>query len=66
MDEALGATQSFRGRNLPRGVAASNVGTFSEPRTYVSTARKRPRNASIQDLQQEDDSDNEDDDPNPP
>jgi hypothetical protein len=39
VDEALGATQALRGRNLPR-IAAAGAGSSSHPqRTYVRTRK---------------------------
>ena len=50
VDEALGATQALRGRNLPR-IAVAGAGSSSQPqRTYVRT-RKRSRNAATQGIE---------------
>jgi hypothetical protein len=58
MDEAVGASQGLRGRNLPRSVAAA---TSSQPhRTYVRI-RKHPRNAAAEDIGEEYESDHQDD-----
>jgi hypothetical protein len=58
MDEAVGATQGLRDRNLPRSAAAA---TSSQPhRTYVRT-RKLARNEATEDIGEEDESDHQDD-----
>jgi hypothetical protein len=59
VDEALGATQALRGRNLPR-IAVAGAGSSSQPQqTYVRT-RKRSRNTAAQDIGEEDSDDQED------
>jgi hypothetical protein len=58
IDEAVGATQGLRDRNLPRSAAAT---TSSQPhRTYVRT-RKLARNEATEDIGEEDESDHQDD-----
>jgi hypothetical protein len=57
VDDVLGATQSTRGRNLPRAAATSGERTYSE--TYVRS-RKHQKVAAAKDLHQGDGSDNED------
>jgi hypothetical protein len=60
VDEALGATQALRGRNLPR-IAAAGAGSSSQPqRTYVRI-RKCSINTTAQDIGEEDNDDQEDD-----
>ena len=56
VDEALGASQGLRGRNLPRTAAAAGSSSQTQTQTYVRT-RKRPRNAAAtaQDIREEDD-----------
>jgi hypothetical protein len=57
VNEAVGATQGLRGRNLPRSAAAApgnavvpSAATSSQHhRTYIMTRRMRPRNAAAQD-----------------
>jgi hypothetical protein len=68
VNEAVGAMQGLRGRNLPRSAAAApgndvvpSAATSSQHhRTYIRTRRKHPRNAATQD-DCEDDSDQQDD-----
>lgn len=63
VDEALGATEGLRGRNVPRAAGGLVRGTSSHsqphPRTYVRT-RKRPRNTK--DVGEEDGSCHDDED----
>uniref|UniRef100_J3ME58 Retrotransposon gag domain-containing protein n=1 Tax=Oryza brachyantha TaxID=4533 RepID=J3ME58_ORYBR len=62
VDEAIGATQGLRGRNLRRDAVARVRAATSAQRTYVITM-KRPRKIAVtaaQDLAEENDSDHDD------
>jgi hypothetical protein len=49
VDNAIGATQGLRDRNLPRSAAA----TYSQPQHMYVRTRKRPRNAATIDICEE-------------
>ena len=52
VDECLGASQSLRGRNLPRAAAAAatRAATSSQPNPITYRSKKRSRTAAAEDL----------------
>jgi hypothetical protein len=63
VDEAFIIMHGLRGQNLPNSANAATIATSSQRhQTYVRT-RKHPRNAAVQDICEDDDSDHQDDGP---